>query len=240
MGIRVEVIPFLALSAGIGLVAALLIRLPSPSWTLPTVVGGLLALGLGLYMLYFFRDPERTPPQDSDAVLAPADGRLESIRTIGGRDFLDMCLRSGLKAEDIVAFGSNDVTRFSIFLSLVDVHVNRAPIGGVSRYLGYFPGKRLFTFDEKSSEANQHNAIIIENKRTCSLIYQIVGPVCRRVVYWPDHKKPVTLKAGDRIGMMKFGSRLDLYFPAVDVEPTVVIGDNVRAGETVLARLKRK
>ena len=127
--------------------------------------------------------------------------------------------------------------RISIFLSLFDVHVNRAPIAGQSRFLGYFPGRHLFTFQGKSSDVNQHNKILIEGENTRCLITQIVGPVCRRVVYWPDHDRAVALRQGDRIGMMKFGSRLDMYFPNDDVDVAVTLGEQVRAGETIVTRI---
>ena len=238
MGIRHEVIPFIALSAGVGLVTALALRVFLSSWSLPAGVGAAVAALLSLYMLFFFRDPQRVPPADAVSIVAPADGRLESIKTLSAEDFQTLCLRSGLKPEDLARFGSGEVVRFSIFLSLFNVHVNRSPMDGKSRFLGYFPGKRLFTFDEKSSEENQHNAIRIENDDTCCLLYQIVGPVCRRVVYWPSHEASVSIRKGERIGMMKFGSRLDLYFPAGDITALATPGDKVRAGETVIARMK--
>jgi phosphatidylserine decarboxylase len=144
----------------------------------------------------------------------------------------------GLAGADLDAFAHGDVVRISIFLSLFDVHVNRAPIGGTSRFLGYFPGKHLFTFDEKSSDVNQHNSILIENDRTCCLVNQIVGPVCRRVVYWLDRAKPVEVALGADFGMMKFGSRLDMYFPARDVELTVREGSRVTAGESVIGTIR--
>jgi phosphatidylserine decarboxylase len=114
--------------------------------------------------------------------------------------------------------------------------VNRSPIGGKVKYVNYFPGKRYFTFQEKSSEYNQHSSIHIEGGRTRCLVNQIVGPVARRVVYWLVAGQE--LKIGDRIGMMKFGSRLDMYFPKGEVEVVVKAGDKVRAGETIVARIK--
>jgi len=174
-------------------------------------------------MLFFFRDPERTPPGDPDAVVAGADGKLVSVVDVGRREEL-----------------GTEAVRLSIFLSLFDVHVNRAPIAGKSTFLGYRPGKRLFTFQEKSSEVNQHNAILVEGTTTRCLVHQIVGPVCRRVVYWPDHDSAVDIDRGERIGMMKFGSRLDMYLPRDDVEIVASVGDHVRAGETVVARLRSK
>jgi phosphatidylserine decarboxylase len=175
------------------------------------------------YFLYFFRDPDRTPPADQRAVVAGADGVVAAIKEVQESVYL-----------------KTPCARISIFLSLFDVHVNRAPLAGKSTFLGYFPGKRLFTFQEKSSEVNQHNKILIEGEHTRCLVTQIVGPVCRRVVYWPPHDRAADLAMGERIGMMKFGSRLDIYLPAADVEVVAKVGDTVRAGETIVARVKGK
>ena len=173
------------------------------------------------YFLYFFRDPERIPPTDEGVIVAGADGVVAAIVKLDEAKYLNArCVR------------------ISIFLSLFDVHVNRAPLAGRSTFLGYFPGKRLFTFQAKSSEVNQHNKILIEGRKTRCLICQIVGPVCRRVVYWPSHDQAVEIPVGERIGMMKFGSRLDMYLPAADVDVTAKLGDRVRAGESIVARIR--
>ncbi len=181
--------------------------------------GVCVALGVvvAAYMLYFFRDPQRHPPLDPAAVVAGADGKIMSVVS--------------LKEDQVL---KEDCVRISIFLSLFDVHVNRAPLAGTVRFLGYFPGKRLFTFQEKSSELNQHNKILIEGATRC-LVNQIVGPVARRVVFWPPPDG--TVQTGDRIGMMKFGSRLDMFLPASAVKVWVKPGDRVVAGETVIATL---
>lgn len=219
--IRPEVMPFLACSwilfAVAGGIAAML------KFSAGIVMGGATAgiLLANSYFIYFFRDPDRTPPQDDDVVVSGADGVVASIVELDEAKYLN-----------------TRCVRISIFLSLFDVHVNRAPIKGRSSYLGYFPGKRLFTFQEKSSEVNQHNKILIEGSQTRCLICQIVGPVCRRVVYWPDHNQPVGIALGERIGMMKFGSRLDMYLPVRDIQVLAKPGDRVRAGETVVARLR--
>ena len=185
---------------------------------------GLLLANLSAgYMLFFFRDPDRATPSDPGLVVAAASGKLAKIAEVYEGDYL-----------------KTDTVRISIFLSLFDVHVNRFPIGGFSTFLGYFPGKRLFTFDEKSSDVNQHNAILVRNEETSCLIRQIVGPVCRRVVYWLREDKTTTVKQGDRFGMMKFGSRLDMYFPKDDIEMVAKIGDQVTAGETIIARIVKK
>lgn len=219
MNVRREVRPFL-FSVGIGfLLLAVAMKaagaLSLPGFVCMTALAGILCG----YFLYFFRDPERTAPTDGNAVVAGADGVVAAIVKVEEAKYL--------KARCV---------RISIFLSLFDVHVNRAPLAGRSTFLGYFPGKRLFTFQAKSSEVNQHNKILIEGRHTRCLICQIVGPVCRRVVYWPSHDRSVELGLGERIGMMKFGSRLDMYFPASDVEVTAKPGERVRAGETIIAR----
>ena len=219
MGIRVEVVPFL--------LAALIVGAVLWFTTVP-VAGALVGVVIAAYMLYFFRDPERAPIDDPNAIVAAANGVVAVISSM--KPFI-------LQGDPQLG---KDLIRISIFLSLFDVHVNRAPITGTASFLGYFPGKRLFTFDEKASEYNQHNAILIEGTRTRCLVKQIVGPVCRRVVYWPDHDRPVPLRVGERFGMMKFGSRLDMTFPRSDIEVTVKVGTRVVAGTTVIARLKDK
>lgn len=182
--------------------------------------GVLLALAIlsAGYMLYFFRDPPRTPPDDPRLVLAGADGRVMSVTRAVEKDFI-----------------KGPAVRISIFLSLFDVHINRAPIAGRVMALGYHPGKRYFTFQEKSSEYNQHSTILIDGVETRCLVKQIVGPVARRVVYWLNLYQDVD--EGERIGMMKFGSRLDMFLPAEDVEVLIQPGAKVQAGLTPVARL---
>ena len=238
MHIRPEVIPFLAAVPGLAILILLVLRLFRMSWRRAAWATVLVGLVLTAYLLYFFRDPDRTPPNDPNAVLAGADGLVAGIVQLKSGEFARLCRASGLEEQHIRDFLGSDVLRISIFLRLTDVHVNRAPIAGRSVFLGYFPGRRLFTFQEKSSEVNQHNSILISNDRTRCLVNQIVGPVCRRVVYWLPADRPAEVRAGDRIGMMKFGSRLDMYLPAKDVVPCVRRGDRVYAGLTVVGRLK--
>ena len=188
-------------------------------WKRTAIVCYLLAvLGAG-FMLFFFRNPERVPPADPAVIVAGADGKIMAVKEMPESSFL-----------------KTDTVRISIFLSLFDVHINRAPMGGKITFLQYYPGKRYFTFLEKSSDYNQHSSILIENKQTRCLVNQIVGPVARRVVYWLEMGQAVA--TGDRIGMMKFGSRLDMYFPKADVEVLVQPGVKVKAGVTAVARLK--
>ncbi len=240
MGMRIEVVPYLFISLAIGVLVWLVCKLAKVRQGRALAAGGFIFLLLGFYMLVFFRDPPRTPPACPDAIVSAADGKIANVIVVPRDEFEALCRDSGLdgiKVERMSRLLQTDVVRISIFLSLVDVHVNRAPISGTSEFLGYFPGRRHFTFLEKSSRENQHNAIYMHNEHTASLIQQIVGPIARRVVYWPDHDNPVELEIGYPFGMMKFGSRLDMYFPVGDVTVKVQEGDRVRAGETVVARL---
>ena len=223
MKFRPEVKPFLLASFVFGVFIYTIAKVSGASNGLAFFLG-LLFGGAGTgYMLFFFRDPEIVTPAEPGIVVAAANGKLAKIVEMYEKDYL-----------------KQDTIRISIFLSLFDVHVNRFPIGGFSTFLGYFPGRRLFTFDEKSSDVNQHNAILVRNEETSCLIRQIVGPVCRRVVYWLREDKTTTVKQGDRFGMMKFGSRLDMYFPKDDIEMVAKIGDQVTAGETIIARIVKK
>jgi phosphatidylserine decarboxylase len=211
--IRHEVIPFIAIVAGIGVCAWLF---------LDSIISGSIVVFLGsLFLLFFFRDPDRIPPSDPAAILSGADGRVMSVRRVPENVYL-----------------KTECVRISVFLSVFDVHVNRSPLTGQAKFIGYFPGKKYFAFQEKSSERNQHNKILIEGPKTRCLVAQIVGPVARRVVYWLNPDIPVPVRAGDRIGMMKFGSRLDVYLPVADVDILAKRGDRVRSGVTVLARIK--
>jgi len=219
MSIRIEVLPFIGVAIVVfGLATALALFLKKRKTATGLVVLGLVWIG---YLLYFFRDPVRTPPQDPAFVLAGADGTVVAVTNVSANTYLKC-----------------DAVRVSIFLRLTDVHVNRAPLAGEIDFLGRFPGSRYFTFQEASSWHNTHNAILIDGDATRCLVKQIAGPVTREVVYWLEEGQSVS--AGDKIGMMKFGSRLDTYLPAEDVEVRVAEGQRVRAGETVLAVVKEE
>jgi phosphatidylserine decarboxylase len=239
MNIRPEVLPFWSVTLLVGALLALLARrFGRRSWFAALVPAGVLSAVFLGYFAHFFRDPDRIPPADPSVIVASADGHVAGIETLDEARFRAAASFSGLNTEQVDRFlAGGSVVRLSIFLSLFDVHVNRAPMSGNYEFLGYFPGKHYFTFHEKSSDHNQHNAILMRNEKTVCMINQIVGPICRRVVYWPDHDRPTALQIGDRIGMMKFGSRLDMYFPAGEVVLTAAEGDRTRAGETVIGRL---
>ena len=223
MSIRPEVIPFIIAVILVFGLLALVLRLRKCSVNRGFWFCAVPAIVFMAYFLFFFRDPERTPPGDAAAIVSGADGRVTAVKLLHEDKYL-----------------KTDCVRISIFLSLFDVHVNRAPLAGQSAFLGYFPGRHFFTFQEKSSDVNQHNKILITGAGTRCLVNQIVGPVCRRVVYWLDHDKAVGVVMGDRIGMMKFGSRLDMVFPKADVDVVIKPGDRVQAGVTVVAKMKPK
>ena len=188
----------------------------------PSAATALFAFALvwALFMLFFFRDPERTPACGPDEFVSAADGVVRSVELMDEPRFLKC-----------------PAVRISVFLSPFNVHVNRHALGGVIQEAGYTPGRHLFTLDARSSEVNEHSSILIAGEKTRCLERQIVGPVVRRVVYW--QAAGARVEKGQRLGMMKFGSRMDLYFPAADVEATVQRGDKVLAGLTVVARLKK-
>jgi phosphatidylserine decarboxylase len=214
MRIRHEVGPFVAIVVAVSTCVGLFLN---------SLTTGCASFSFGTaFLLFFFRDPERMPPLDSSLILSGADGRVMSVTRLAENTYL-----------------KTECVRISVFLSIFDVHVNRSPITGNSKFLGYFPGEKLFAFREKSSELNQHNKILIDGLQTQCLVAQIVGPVARRVVYWLDPDASVPVKAGDRIGMMKFGSRLDVYLPSADVDVLIKPGDRVRTAETVIAKIRR-
>ena len=190
MAFRVEIIPFVIVVIVLGALLCGVLRLARVSWRKAFVFSGIVTVILIGYLLVFFRDPVRTPSPDPQDIMAGAEGKIMSIVEVDEPEFL-----------------KTKAVRISIFLSLIDVHVNRAPIEGTIVHAQYYPGARFFTFEEKSSELNQHSSIVIHNAKTTCLVKQIVGPVARRVVYWVEPGQIV--KKGDAIGMMKFGSRLD-------------------------------
>ena len=238
--IRIEVWPFIGFAVLGCIIIIILLKLFGIRLSAALPVPLIITFMLSAYFLYFFRDPERTIPLEPDIVISGADGTISSIITMTPEKFADIANKTGLKSAELGKLRQGDVIRISIYLSLFSVHVNRAPIGGSSSFLGYFPGKHFLTLREKSSERNQHNSILIENDKTCCLINQIVGPICRRVVYWPDHNKQVQLNPGDRFGMMKFGSRLDIYLPKDDITVIATTEQEVTAGETIIAKLQSK
>jgi phosphatidylserine decarboxylase len=185
---------------------------------------GVLVLGI----CAFFRDPVRVTPRDERLIVSPADGLVSLIRKVAPPPELTVDDGSGAPG-----LGTEPVTRISIFMSVFDVHINRAPIGGAVRRVIYIPGKFLNADLDKASEENERQHILIDRGDGLAIGFtQIAGLVARRIV--PFVKPGDILAAGQRVGLIRFGSRVDVYLPA-GTEPRVIMGQKVVAGETVLA-----
>lgn len=185
---------------------------------------------LTVCVLAFFRDPIRVTPQDERAIVAPADGLVTLIGKVPPPRELTMDDGTGA-----VPLSSEPVTRISIFMSVFDVHINRSPIGGTIKRVIYIPGKFVNADLDKASEENERQHILVERGDGLRICFtQIAGLVARRIV--PFVKPGDIIATGQRIGLIRFGSRVDVYLPA-GVEPKVLMGQKIVAGETVLAEL---
>ncbi|MBA3770850.1 MAG: phosphatidylserine decarboxylase [Blastocatellia bacterium] len=166
-------------------------------------------VALTLFMAFFFRDPKRTVPVGEGLIVSAADGRVTRLET-------------------------TDVGKVvSVFLSPLDVHINRAPIAGVITNLTYIPGRKMPATSDTASFENERNSLVIEGDGTSITVTQIAGIIARRIVCWP--KVGDTLERGQKFGLIKFSSRTDLMMPS-SVEILVKVGDRVVGGETVIAR----
>ena len=185
---------------------------------------------LTFFILAFFRDPQRVTPLDDRLVIAPADGLVTLISKVAPPR--ELVVDDGSGAPGL---GDLPVTRISIFMSVFDVHINRAPIGGTVRRVIYIPGKFLNADLDKASEENERQHILIDRGDGTAIGFtQIAGLIARRIV--PFVKPGDILAAGQRVGLIRFGSRVDVYLPA-GTEPRVILGQKIIAGETVLAEL---
>jgi len=182
---------------------------------------GWIGLGLTIWCYYFFRDPKRATPTRDGLVISPADGIVSLIE----------------KAVPPAELGMSDapLTRVSVFMSVFNCHVNRAPIGGTVKAIAYRPGKFFNASLNKASSDNERNSLCIEmaDGRQIAVV-QIAGLVARRIVCFTSEGS--ALKTGERFGLIRFGSRLDVYLPD-GVNPMVNLGQTMVAGETVLADL---
>jgi len=174
-----------------------------------------------LWCAYFFRDPPRVTPVRDGIVVAPADGRVSQIASATPPAELDL--------------GARPLPRISIFMSVFDCHVNRSPVAGRLERMVYRAGKFLSADLDKASEDNERNALVIATASAHIAVIQIAGLVARRIV--PFVREGDTIAAGQRIGMIRFGSRVDVYLPE-GVRALVAEGQTAIAGETVLAELK--
>lgn len=207
--IAAEGYPFIALFAFVTIVFALL----GWGWL------ALPSLALTLFTVYFFRDPERIIPSDEDAVIAPADGRIV---------FLDEVMEERYAHEPTL--------KISIFMSVFNVHVNRAPARGTVVDKFYNRGEFLNAALDKASLENEQCGLLLETGHGRKILFvQIAGLIARRIITYP--KVGDLLERGERYGLIRFGSRVDLYLPR-GTEPLVRLGDHVTAGETILGYLK--
>jgi len=178
------------------------------------VLAGVLLL-VGLFVLYFFRDPERAIPADADAVVSPADGHV----TLVAEEELDG--RPG--------------RRVSIFLSVFDVHINRAPVSGTIAAVDYRRGQFHNAMFSRASAENEQNVIRMATPRGEMVFKQIAGLIARRILFWKARGEAVRI--GERVGMIRFGSRVDMWLPQA-AEVVVRPGDVVRGGKSIVARWK--
>ncbi len=170
-------------------------------------------LFLAAFVLYFFRDPERVAPADPAAVVSPADGRIVEV--------IEQPL------------GSRPGRRVSIFLAIWDVHVNRAPLAGRIAKVEYRPGRFYAAMRSRASAENEQNVVHLETPRGEIVFKQIAGWIARRILFWKTAGDAVAL--GERVGMIRFGSRVDLWLPA-EAEILVRPGEHVKGGSSILAR----
>jgi phosphatidylserine decarboxylase len=205
LSIAREGMPYILIPAGVSVLAFLL-----GYWylALPFVL-------VTAFMLYFFRDPRRQPPEDASLVVAPADGRVTRVGAI--------------------ADTTDAPTLISIFLSPLDVHINRSPIAGTVTNVSYTRGKFLMATDKNASLVNEQNALTIQGEKITVVCKQIAGILARRIICWKHAGEHVSL--GERFGLIKFSSRTDVLLPQ-GVEVLVSEGMRVRGGVTVIGRIK--
>ena len=176
------------------------------------------SLVLTLFVLFFFRDPERTVPEGKDVAVSPADGRVIVIKDI----YEPMYLKQ-------------DVKQISIFLSVFNVHVNRSPVGGTVELVKYNPGKFHVASVDKASLDNEQTAMVIDDGKHKILVKQIAGLIARRIVCYA--KPGDAIKTGERYGLIRFGSRVDIFLPK-DTELKVKLGDRIKGARDIIGVLK--
>lgn len=173
-----------------------------------------------LFIVFFFRDPDRTIPKERGVIVSAADGKVVTVKVVEYPD---------ISAEKLI--------QVSVFLSIFDVHVNRIPVSGKVREVKYFPGKFLLAWKEKASLDNEQTLISIDSEGKTIYLKQIAGLVARRISWQLDAGQSV--EAGERFGLIRFGSRVDLLLPT-DSRIDVKVGDKVKGGETVIGALSHE
>ncbi|HEX4468311.1 MAG TPA: phosphatidylserine decarboxylase family protein [Gemmatimonadaceae bacterium] len=185
------------------------------SW--PLWLAAVVLVVVAVWVAYFFRDPERTGERGERLVIAPADGKVVAITEV-----------------DEPAFMHEKTIRISIFMNVFNVHVNRYPVSGIVRYVQYNAGKFLNAAQDKASLENEQSSVGIESGSNRVLVRQIAGLIARRIVTYSKDGQRVT--QGDRMGIIRFGSRVDVFLP-MTAKPRVKVGEPTFAGVTVVAEL---
>ncbi len=178
---------------------------------------------LTLWCAYFFRDPERTTPLGDDLVISPADGRVSHV---------GMAI-----PPPEIGLGNEQRQRISVFMNVFNCHVNRAPVRGTIKRIVYKAGAFLSADLDKASEENERNSLLIDGPMGEIAVVQIAGLIAKRIVCWADEGQ--TIGVGERFGLIRFGSRLDIYLPQ-GANPRVGIGQTAIAGETILAAFSER
>ena len=183
---------------------------------------GLIGLVATLWCIFFFRDPERFVPLEDNAIISPADGVVTRVEY-------------GAEAPEELGYGKTKFNKISIFLNVFNVHVNRVPLSGSVTKVIYRPGKFLSANAEDASVENERNSVVVKNANGTEIIFvQVAGLVARRIV--SDIKEGQEVVAGQRYGIIRFGSRADLYFPE-NVEIKSLLGQTMVGGETIIAKI---
>jgi phosphatidylserine decarboxylase len=198
--------PYLAL---VGFIALLVQYLGGSAWSWPLWI-------IFIFVLQFFRDPQRIPAMGRDLVLSPADGRIVVVE----------------KAND--PYAGREALKISVFMNVFNVHSNRCGVNGLVKEIQYFPGKFVNADLDKASTENERNAVVIDANGQIVTLVQVAGLIARRILCYIHVGD--RLKAGERYGFIRFGSRVDVYLP-LTAEPLVSVGDKVFATNTALARL---
>ncbi|MFZ9180289.1 MAG: phosphatidylserine decarboxylase [Rickettsiales bacterium] len=183
---------------------------------------GIIGLVATLWCIFFFRDPERVVPLDDNAIISPADGVITRVEY-------------GVEAPDELGYGKEKFNKISVFLNVFNVHVNRVPISGVVSQVIYRPGKFLSANNEDASVENERNAVVVKTSKGQDVIFvQVAGLVARRIL--SDLKEGQEVQAGQRYGIIRFGSRADIYLPE-SIEIKALLGQTMIGGETIIAKI---
>ncbi len=183
---------------------------------------GLIGVVLTLWCIFFFRDPERVTPIDETAIISPADGVVTRVEY-------------GVEAPDDLGYGKQKFNKISVFLNVFNVHVNRVPVGGTVTKVNYKPGKFLSANAEEASDENERNSVVVKTENGTEILFvQVAGLVARRIISEITEGQKVV--AGERYGIIRFGSRADIYLPE-NVAIKCLVGQTMIGGETIIAKL---